>query len=191
MKNRHKPLPPKSVLNEVLRYDPATGGLFWNARGAHMFDERGTVSPEHRAAAFNAKNAGQPAMMVKNGDHFAGRLFGKCVLAHRVVWKMVHGTEPDKIDHINGDGRDNRIENLRSVSHAENMKNKTRPRGSKNPYPGVHRSNVGTWYVRIRMNSVDHHIGTFSDLRDAVAARKDAEQRFGFHENHGRRTNRG
>lgn len=44
---------------------------------------------------------------------------------HRVVWFLHHGYWPKEIDHINRDGRDNRIENLRDVSHHVNVMNKS------------------------------------------------------------------
>ena len=43
---------------------------------------------------------------------------------------MVKGEIPDRIDHINGDRTDNRLENLRNVSHSINLKN-TKAEGEK------------------------------------------------------------
>jgi len=46
-------------------------------------------------------------------------------LVHRIVWEMFNPPLKDgeNIDHKNGDSSDNRISNLRVVSHAENMRN--------------------------------------------------------------------
>lgn len=50
---------------------------------------------------------------------------GKQYPAHRIIWKLETGKDPDGvIDHINGVTSDNRVENLMDVSHAENMRNK-------------------------------------------------------------------
>lgn len=43
--------------------------------------------------------------------------------AHRLAWVYVHGTQPDEIDHINQAKDDNRIANLRNVTHRENCQN--------------------------------------------------------------------
>ena len=44
---------------------------------------------------------------------------------HRVVWEAFNGEVPEgfELDHINADRADNRLDNLRLVTHSENMKN--------------------------------------------------------------------
>ena len=62
------------------------------------------------------------------------------VRLHQVVWVLNHGRFPKMIDHINGDGHDNRIENLREVSGSENNSNRLlawRP-NRKTGLPGVY-----------------------------------------------------
>lgn len=47
------------------------------------------------------------------------------LLVHRLVWETFNGEIPQgyEIDHINGVRDDNRLENLRCVTHAENINN--------------------------------------------------------------------
>ena len=63
----------------------------------------------------------------KNGKKVA-------ILLHRFITNAPKGK---MVDHINGDGRDNRKENLRLCTHAENARNRNRPPGGKIPYYGV------------------------------------------------------
>ena len=51
----------------------------------------------------------------------SGRAF---VNLHQVVWVLQYGCMPTQIDHINGNPKDNRIENLREVSRSENDMNR-------------------------------------------------------------------
>ena len=61
---------------------------------------------------------------------------------HQVVWALVYGCWPTQIDHINGNPRDNRIENLREVDQSENDMNRVwawKPNASTG-LPGVSKS---------------------------------------------------
>ena len=66
----------------------------------------------------------------------------ECVKLHQVAWVLVYGTFPKQIDHMNGNPRDNRIENLREVSFSENDANRVwawKP-NAKTGLPGVCKS---------------------------------------------------
>lgn len=111
----------------------------------------------------------------------------KLYLAHRLVWLYVHGEFPPQfIDHINGDPSDNRIENLRSASASQNQRNKGMQQNNTSGVTGVGWDAPNNkWRVGIRAEGKDKTVGRFHLLSDAIAARKDAEIKYGFHANHG------
>lgn len=112
------------------------------------------------------------------------RLKGKQYMAHRLAWLYSYGEWPKYIDHINHDKTDNRIANLRSVSHTENMKNKPKYKNNKSGITGVYQMEKN-WRVLITSNKKRMHVGYYPSLFDAACARKSAENKLGFHKNHG------
>ncbi len=100
------------------------------------------------------------------------------LLLHRAAWLYVYGSWPaGVIDHINGVKHDNRIANLRDVTRSENQHNRRSHINNWVGCPGVTWSAVACkWRVRITLNNEEEHLGLFSNLLDAIAARKTAKQ---------------
>lgn len=83
----------------------------------------------------------------------------------------------DEVDHINGKPNDNRIENLRIVTHEENMKNVKLPLNNISGHKGVYYSKrENKWKATIRVDNKQCHLGTFNTKDEAIVARKDAEK---------------
>lgn len=173
-------LPPQETLKAMLDYNPETGELFWKARTPDMFVDRGGWSVEHSCAHWNARWEGKPALKKMWNGYRVGRVDYKQVGAHRAIWKLVTGEEPDVIDHINGIRDDNRFENLRNVTFAENRKNVRMTSRNTSGALGIRQDKKsGKWVAVIQ-------VGTFLTKDEAVAARKAAEIALGYHPNHGR-----
>lgn len=177
------------LLDELLTIHPQDGDLFWKARlPRHFVPKRRTA--EHSANNWNCRYAGAPALnCVDQFGHLTGRIQGKLVYAHRVVYAMTHGHWPfADIDHINGNGADNRPCNLRDVTHQENLRNQRRSKNNTSGTTGVNFfKRDGNWMASITVNRQSKHLGYFDSLDAAVLARKQAERIYGFHENHGRK----
>lgn len=183
-----KSLPSPELLRKLLRYEPDTGKLFWRERTPDMF-EGNKVRAELGCARWNGKNAGKQAFTANGSRGYkVGAVFGTMYLAHRVIWAIFYGHWPkDQIDHINGDRTDNRIENLRDVSLAENRKNMKIPSHNSSGIIGVHWHRAASkWTAQIKVDGCTKHLGLFEGINEAIAARKAAEVKYGFHENHGR-----
>lgn len=182
-----KDMPDQATLTELLVYDPRTGDLLWRARGAHHFPDGARFNSVARKNMWNGRCAGQVAFGRTNANgYLVGCILGRNYTAHRIIWKMIHGLEPDTIDHINGVRTDNRIENLRAVDMAAQSKNKSRYKTNTSGFAGVTSAPYGMWKAQIG----SEYLGLFRSPEEAAAARKEAEEKLGYHENHGR-TNRG
>lgn len=143
----------------------------WNSRYANK--KAGTISK---------KKSGNAYLRVWLGD--------EKYYAHRIIWILLNGAIPDgmEIDHIDGDGLNNKIENLRLVTAAENRKNAPISSKNKTGCTGVSwDSNRKKWCSIIGIGGRVRHIGYFDDFHEAVVARRHAERDFGFHHNHGRK----
>ena len=133
---------------------------------------------------------------VKIGDHFGsfndqgyltGRVDSKTYRIHHLAWMYTYGVLPKEIDHINGVRDDNRIANLRSVEHSENMKNIKKPKTNTSGYMGVcWHPQSSKWRVRFRSKGKYIHGGMFVNILDAVKKRDAMYKQYGFHNNHGR-----
>lgn len=132
-----KPLPSQEVLRQLLRYEPDTGKLFWRKRSAdqmNCIDPRGA---EWSANQWNSRNANKEAFTASDPSGYRhGKIFGIKYQAHRVIWKLTYGADPNVIDHENRVTSDNRIANLRNCSVADNSRNYTKPNESSR-YRGV------------------------------------------------------
>lgn len=99
--------------------------------------------------------------------------------AHQIVWLLHMGTKPKgDLDHINQNPSDNRIENLRDVTHQVNGFNRGPNKRTKSGVKGVawHGHNK-RWTAHISVSGVKHYLGSFCSIEEAAAARQAAEER--------------
>jgi hypothetical protein len=163
-----------------MRFDMATGTMPEQGVLCNLF------SYDADSGALTRATIGKRADWVMSIGYRAVYVLGKQLYAHRVIWRMIHGDVPEEIDHINGDRADNRLCNLRGVSKAQNALNKRPSRRNSSGATGVHWSGASQkWTAEIQASGVREYLGVFSSKDDAIAARKAAEARLGFHKNHG------
>ncbi len=99
---------------------------------------------------------------------------------HHLVWMIHHGSWPTKfIDHINGDPSDNRIENLREVTHAENIQNQRRGQSHNRSTGmlGVTLRPNGRATSRIWVNGRNLFLGNFDTPEEAQQAYIEAKRK--------------
>ena len=153
---RTKGLPSAEEIRRRLSYDPKTG-------------------------TFTSLRTGAPAGGINGAGYHCITLkaFGK-FLTHRLVWLCHHGEWPlFLLDHINGDKTDNRIENLREVTHAQNIQNSRVSKSSRTGARGV--VLIGKrFYGRIRHDGKVYSLGGYRTKEEAMGAyNKAATELFG------------
>jgi hypothetical protein len=166
---------PIEYLRKRLRYEPDTGKLFW-------------LDHDGMPQKWRTRWAGREAFTtVHSKGYRCGGIDNRSYLTHRVIWALVYGTWPkDQIDHKNGDKIDNRLVNLRDVSHAENRKNVSKQSNNTSGACGVRwDKRREKWQAQIMVGRKFHHLGLFTSFDDAVAARRAADKLYGFSERHG------
>jgi hypothetical protein len=158
----------RKELKEILHYDPETGVFTRIKRTSNSVNIGDIVS---------CKADGYVCVCAK----------GKQYRAHILAWFYMTGEWPkDQIDHIDHVRDNNIFNNLREATHQENGKNQSMYSNNTSGVTGV------TWFKRddkwqaqIKANSKNTYLGCFIDKFEAICARKSAENKYGYHENHG------
>ena len=106
-----------------------------------------------------------------NIPRFKVKYDGKMYRVHRLIYLMHHNVLPKVIDHIDGNPHNNRIENLREASLAQNAWNMKLSKRNKSGVKGVlWDKSKNRWYARCMANGKDHHVGYFKEIEDARMA---------------------
>lgn len=99
----------------------------------------------------------------------------KVIRLHNLIMNSLY------IDHINGDGLDNRKENLRQSTATTNNQNKRKSRG-ESEYKGVYRNHQVftkiTWMACIQANGKHIHLGSFDSEEKAAKAYNEAALKY-------------
>lgn len=169
----------QAYFHSLFSYDKETGFLYWKERPA-------TCRPNN---IFNAKFAGKKAGFIHNTirsktSYFFTRIGNQHYAIHRVIFAMHHGYLPEQVDHIDHNGLNNKLDNLRASSNKDNSKNMPMQKSNKTGCIGVnwHKS-AKKWQARaIDLHGKRIDLGRYDDIEDAIAVRKKYEKEFKYYQ---------
>ncbi len=145
-------------IKEHYSYDPETGEIFSKRAG--------------RVIGHKSKNRGT--------YYWIANIKGRKYSLHRVAWAIHYGVWPSgQIDHRNGNGLDNRLENLRDSTHTQNQRNQRIHRKNTTGVRGVSRHSVtGKLRAFIWFSGKRLYLGSFDTIEAAASARSAAEAKY-------------
>lgn len=151
-------------LQELVLYNPETGKFSSKVNGP-------------------GRAIGQQAGSIKHsGDrkYIHLRVAGEWILAHRLAWFYMFGHwPPNDIDHVNGDGTDNRLANLRLATEGQNCMNRRVHCNNTSGFKGVtFDKESGRWRSQIQIDGKHQTLGRFQSPRHAALAYNAAARRF-------------
>jgi hypothetical protein len=128
----------------------------------HLFYDPGTGLFSRKVAAGGAKIGDRAGWDTGHGYRAIG-LLGKQYLEHRLAWFYTNGEwPPNEIDHVDMNGANNRFNNLRLATRAQNNQNRRSYAGSSCRLKGVgfHKA-AQKWRAYIVSNYLTTHLGLF------------------------------
>lgn len=161
-----KPLPSQKELNAMFDYYPETGKLVWKYR-------------EDRDAQWNGRMKGKEAGYRHPKGYMRVYINDVAFGGHRIIWKLAYGSIPEdmQVDHINGDGFDNRLCNLRLATNQQNQFNRGADKGKK--FKGV-RKYGKKFRAETTFNGELIYLGSFdSEIKAALEYDKKAKELHG------------
>ena len=139
---------------------------------AELLKSKGyTYDPEtgkiYGSKGFEITRKNQNGYIVINSNYFKGSLKG-----HHFAWYMIYdNVNFERLDHINTNPADNRISNLRIISHQKNMFNTN----AKGFYFSLKKNK---WYSKIMLDRKSIHLGYFNTEEEARNTYLEAKKKY-------------
>ena len=146
-------------LREVLDYNTTLGVWTWKT-----------------TLAFRGP-AGSAAGYINNCGYRMIQVDDKMYQSSRLAFLYMEGDFPEKfVDHIDGNRSNDIWNNLRKCSNSQNQFNRGLPNNNTSGTKGVSwHKRKEKWIARICVNKKEISLGQFTNKKDAIQARKNAE----------------
>ena len=152
-----------------------------------LFEYREDGNLIRKVSTAKRTKVGDIAGWMSSRGYFMVSINSKKYLVHRMIFLYHHGylTPGMELDHIDGNPRNNRIENLREVTKSQNIQNSKIRSDNTTGVKGVYwdKSN-SKWQVQMRMKGKLKYLGRYTTLKEAKAVVKEAREK--YHGEYGR-----
>lgn len=162
---KERSIPSAEFLHQRFAY--CDGMLFWKARPLSDFRTK------RAASSWNARYAGTRAGSPMSNGYRMIAILNTKFLEHRIIFQMMIRplSHKERVDHVDQDFTNNRHQNLRACSHAQNLMNQPGRRSSACMPKHVYWSaREKKFKVAMRAKGIKHNIGTFKTLEEARSA---------------------
>lgn len=150
--------------------------MITQARALEVFDYNATTGELTRKVS--RSRFGKITGATEAHGYKRAQVDGKKYLTHRLIFLMHHGYMPEYVDHINRDKTDNRIENLRACTKAQNEYNRPARARSTTGVKNVTRGYGGKFVVAVRVNGRKRNFGTYEDIELAELVAREVSAKY-------------
>jgi hypothetical protein len=146
----------QTELKNILRYEPETGKFIW-------------IYSLHRT------RIGTEAGSYMRDGYKRIKIGNKGYVASRLAWLYMTGEWPKHdIDHKDTDKKNDKWENLREATDAEQARNRNVKRNNVSGYKGVRQATSGRYEAAIKLNGKYKYLGMYDTPEEAADAYADA-----------------
>lgn len=97
------------------------------------------------------------------------KIAGQHYCVHKLIYLYHHGYMPEQVDHINRNSLDNRVENMRAATGAQNMANRSVFKNNTSGVKGVSwHSGHKKWSAYVNVAGKRKHLGYCDDIAQAA-----------------------
>ena len=130
------------------------GGLYWR------------VIPFTRNQVKKGDRAGWDNGVSKSGRRYRRvEINNKTYYEHKLIYMFHTGEIPENVDHIDNNSLNNKIENLRSCTHQQNMLNKKVYKNNKSGIKGVNwDKSHNSWEAKISIRGKQKRLGRLREI---------------------------
>jgi hypothetical protein len=129
--------------------------LLFNYKDGHLYWKN----------TFSRIKTGQMAGSPSTRGYWVVGIRQKRYKLHRLIFMMHHGFMPKYVDHIDGNTSNNKIENLRTATAAQNAYNAKKPQNNTSGLKNISWDKEhNKWVVRIGIDGVLKNFGRYNDI---------------------------